>query len=225
MSNIAEGFDRNGNREFMQFCYIAKASAAEFRSQLYTTYDIGYLNETDFLKLKSPKSKLLKKIGANIKKDKEQLKEKEKEKIQIKNIKNTKLFAYVDADFAGDMVTRKSTTGMIICLNEMPIYWKSKLQTSVASRTVEAEIIALYELTQEILYYRDILKNIGFEQDTIDVFDSMNSIRKYSTMKHKFSFILIVLAFFTTTLFAIYSSASALESNLRVEYSWLSELR
>ncbi|WP_228113006.1 phospholipase A2 family protein [Streptococcus mitis] len=43
-------------------------------------------------------------------------------------------------------------------------------------------------------------------------------------MKHKFSFILIVLAFFTTTLFAIYSSASALESNHRVEYSWLSEL-
>ena len=67
MSNIAEGFDRNGNREFVQFCYIAKASAAEFRSQLYTTYDIGYLNETDFLKLKSMAEEVSMSIGGLLK--------------------------------------------------------------------------------------------------------------------------------------------------------------
>ncbi|MEY4594676.1 MAG: hypothetical protein RIQ47_1086 [Bacteroidota bacterium] len=45
MSNLAEGFERNGNREFIQFCYIAKASAGEFRSQLYIATDLGYFNK------------------------------------------------------------------------------------------------------------------------------------------------------------------------------------
>ena len=66
MSNVAEGFERNGNREFIQFCYIAKASAGEFRSQLYVAHDIGYLEEDQFLLLKSLSEETSRSIGGRI---------------------------------------------------------------------------------------------------------------------------------------------------------------
>ena len=47
-SNIAEGFARSGNKEFSKFLWIARGSAAEVQSQLYTAFDIGYVNNEDF---------------------------------------------------------------------------------------------------------------------------------------------------------------------------------
>jgi four helix bundle protein len=43
MSNIAEGFARRGNREFVQFLFIAKSSATEVQSHLYVAVDQGYI--------------------------------------------------------------------------------------------------------------------------------------------------------------------------------------
>jgi four helix bundle protein len=48
MSNIAEGFERDGNKEFRQYLYIAKGSAGEFRSLLYVALDTGYIDESTF---------------------------------------------------------------------------------------------------------------------------------------------------------------------------------
>jgi four helix bundle protein len=51
MSNIAEGFEHQSDKEFIKYLYIAKGSAGEVRSQLYISLDQGYISKNEFQEL------------------------------------------------------------------------------------------------------------------------------------------------------------------------------
>jgi len=73
-----------------------------------------------------------------------------------------RLTGYSDADWAGDVNTRRSTTGYVVMLNNGAIAWKSQRQATVALSTMEAEYMALTEATKELKWVRTLLAELGY---------------------------------------------------------------
>ena len=73
---------------------------------------------------------------------------------------NGNFLAYSDADFGGDRQDRKSTSGMLICIGNNPIFWASKKQTTVALSTTEAEFISAATCSRKILWIQNLIKEI-----------------------------------------------------------------
>jgi Reverse transcriptase (RNA-dependent DNA polymerase) len=73
--------------------------------------------------------------------------------------------AYVDADHAGDTVTRRSRTGFIVYLNSAPVYWLSKKQTGIETSSFGSEFIAMKQCTEYIRGLRYKLRMMGIPCD------------------------------------------------------------
>ena len=72
-----------------------------------------------------------------------------------------KLQGYVDADFASDIDSRKSTTEFIFTLGGTAILWASNLQKIVTFSTTETEYVAATEAKKEMIWLHDFLDELG----------------------------------------------------------------
>jgi four helix bundle protein len=67
MNNIAEGFERNGSKEFSYFLRIAKGSCGEVRSMLYVAKELDYISEERYLKVNDLSIEISKMLSGFIK--------------------------------------------------------------------------------------------------------------------------------------------------------------
>lgn len=80
---------------------------------------------------------------------------------------NISLVGYSDSDHAGDLGDRKSTSGFVFMIGSCTVSWKSIKQKTVALSSTEAEYISLAEATQEALWLKELLGELGYIQDRI----------------------------------------------------------
>ena len=79
------------------------------------------------------------------------------------------LVGYSDADWAGDVDTRRSTSGYVFQYGNGTISWSTKKQTTVAKSSTEAEYVALSLATQEAVWLRRLLYELGKKSDSSTV--------------------------------------------------------
>jgi hypothetical protein len=74
------------------------------------------------------------------------------------------ILGYTDSDWAGDIDTRRSTSGYVFLMCGAAVSWSSKLQTSPALSSTEAEYMACTRAAQEAIWLRQLLEQLGFQQ-------------------------------------------------------------
>ena len=76
---------------------------------------------------------------------------------------NAEIVGYCDADYAGDTRDRKSTTGYCTFIGGNLVTWKSKKQKVVSCSSAESEYRAMRKLTNELVWLKALLKDLGIE--------------------------------------------------------------
>lgn len=76
-----------------------------------------------------------------------------------------KMLAYADADYAGSLDDRHSTSGHVIFSCDGPVSWLSQKQPVVALSSAEAEYISLCEATKKLIWLRRLLEDLGVKQE------------------------------------------------------------
>ncbi|XP_028960593.1 uncharacterized mitochondrial protein AtMg00810-like [Malus domestica] len=86
--------------------------------------------------------------------------------IIMKNNGLNHILAYTDADWAGNALDRKSTTGFCTFVRGNLVTWKSKKQTVIARSSVEAEYRAVAATACELIWLKGLLFELGFTSMT-----------------------------------------------------------
>lgn len=93
---------------------------------------------------------------------------------------------FTDADWAGDVVDRKSTSGYVICIGNAPVLWKCKRQDSVATSTMESEFKALTHCLSDFIWLWNLAVEIGFHIHSAILFaDNMGAITTTKNNSYK----------------------------------------
>ena len=90
---------------------------------------------------------------------------------------SVELCGSVDSDYAEDRTDRKSTTGYVIYLGNSLIEWGARKQVSVALSTREAEYMAFSSASMEMVYMRNVLKEIGIEVNDATILRSETNLQ------------------------------------------------
>ena len=83
---------------------------------------------------------------------------------------NNSRVGYSDADWAGCVDDRKSTSGRCFYLEKNLVSWMNKKQNSVSLSTAEAEYIAASSCCAQLLWMKKLLHDNGISQDTMCIF-------------------------------------------------------
>ena len=75
----------------------------------------------------------------------------------------TTMDGFVDASYAGDVDTRRSTTGNMFKISGGPVSWQNRLQSSVGLSSMEAKYMAASAVTQEAMWLNRLLQQLGFK--------------------------------------------------------------
>lgn len=88
------------------------------------------------------------------------------------------LEGFVDADWGGNVIDRRSYTGICFTLSGCVISWETKKQNTVALSSSEAEYMAITEACKEAIYLRNLQYEITQKLYTIDIFNDNQSAQK-----------------------------------------------
>ena len=105
---------------------------------------------------------------------------------------SNKLIGYADADWAGNISDRKSTSGFCFYVGKGIVSWRSSKQSCVALSTAEAELISLSSAAQEAVWLGKLLKDLGnMDDEAIKIFEDNNStislvksFKNHAKLKH-----------------------------------------
>jgi hypothetical protein len=74
-----------------------------------------------------------------------------------------RIISYCDADWGGDVVDRRSYSGLVVFIGDTPVAWRSKKQTCTSMSTQEAEYIAMSEGAKDLVWIGNLIEELGLQ--------------------------------------------------------------